>query len=463
MPFFLLLRDKTTLKSFAWSYFLGFIFFVSILYWLIHVTMLGWIVLSIYLALFFVIFGLIFNFSKKLKGFYFVLFISSAWVCIEFFRSIFLTGFPWALLGYSQYKNLFIIQIADIFGAYGVSFLVLLTNAAIYKALENKKSCIKYCFVVFIIIALTFSYGYFRLNQKLAGEKLRVSVIQGNIPQDEKWQYELMPYILGKHLTLARLVSKEKPDIIIWPETSIPGALEEEPLLFNNIISLAKDIKTDLLVGTISARGGSYYNSAALVSKEGKIINRYDKLHLVPFGEYIPFPRLFSFVSDIAPAQIGDFGFGKDYTVFSLDKNKNNTFSVLICFEDLFAYLSRDFVNKGAKFLVNITNDAWFKKTVEPYQHLQASVFRAVENKVWVVRAANTGVSCFINPNGKIVSSVQDKDTQEEIFISGFKTQDISLDKRTSLYSRIGDIFVLFCFILFLGVILLEKFGVIKE
>lgn len=459
MPLFYMLKAKRQLKSFGWSYLAGFIFFISIIYWLIHVTMLGWIVLSFYLALYFGIFGFIFSFAKKLKSFYFILFIPSAWVCIEFLRAIFLTGFPWALLGYSQYKNLFIIQIVDISGVYGVSFLLLLANAAIYKFLEDKKSCIRYLVIVLAIIALVLGYGYFRINQKLSKDSLRISVIQGNIAQDEKWQYELMPFILGKHLTLTNLASEDKPDIIIWPETSLPGALEEDKFLFDNVTFLAKNVKTELLLGTISYREGLYYNSAALISKEGKIINRYDKLHLVPFGEYLPFPRIFSFVSDIAPAPIGDFAFGKDYTVFSLDENSQKSFSVLICFEDVFAYLARDFVNRGARFLVNITNDAWFKKTTEPYQHLQASVFRAVENRVWVVRAANTGVSCFINPKGRVVSSVKDKYTKEEIFVSGFQTQNISLEDRRTLYSEFGDLFVLVCFIVSLGILFLNIGG----
>ena len=218
-------------------------------------------------------------------------------------------------------------------------------------------------------------------------------------------------------------------------------------MLFNNVLSLANEIKIPLLVGTIATEDWKVYNSATLISKEGKIIKRYDKLHLVPFGEYIPLPNIFSFVEDIAPAPIGEFAFGKDYTIFSLDENTQITFSVLICFEDVFAYLSRNFVRKGARFLVNITNDAWFKKTVEPYQHLQSSVFRAIENRVWVLRAANTGISCFIDPTGNVISSVQDKTTKEDIFVSGYKTQDVTLENKPSFYLKFGNIFVLCCFV----------------
>ncbi|MBM3251356.1 MAG: apolipoprotein N-acyltransferase [Candidatus Omnitrophica bacterium] len=456
VPLFFLLENKTPAKAFFCSYFCGWIFFTSVLYWLIHVTLLGWIVLNIYLALYFGLFGLIINLSRKQKDWLLLFFVPSVWVCLEFIRGGFLTGFPWAFMGYSQYENLPVIQIADITGAYGVSFLLILANFTIYKLMRDKKS-IRFFVAVIIIILFILGYGFFRLNQKFEGETLRISVVQGNIPQEEKWQEDLQSYILGKYLALTAEAVKDKPDIVIWPETSVPGYLEEEPLLFYNVSSLAKELKTKLLVGTVASEGPSIYNSATLVSQEGKIKKRYDKLHLVPFGEYIPFPKVFSFVSDIAPAPIGDFSFGKDYTVFSLDENKQIAFSVLICFEDVFPYLSRSFVKKGAGFLVNITNDAWFKKTVEPYQHLQSSVFRAIENRVWVVRAANTGVSCFVDPTGKVVARVQNKDTKEDIFVSGHKTQDITLENRPTFYLRFLDVFVFCCFIFSLGSIFIRK------
>jgi apolipoprotein N-acyltransferase len=457
LPLFLLLEDKNPIKAFGWCYLFGLIFFISVLYWLIHVTMLGWIILSIILALYFGLFGSVVSLSKKIKDVYLVLFFPCSWVCLEFLRGSLFTGFPWALMGYSQYKNLLIIQIADITGVYGISFLVLLTNFVIYKLIKNNNSSFKYMIWTIIIILLVSGYGYFKLNQKYKEKKFRVSVIQGNIPQEKKWQYQLRASILDKHLILSRQAAADNPDIIIWPETSVPGELEQEPLLYNDIFSLAKQLKADLLVGTVTSKEGDFYNSAVLISKYGLIKNRYDKLHLVPFGEYIPFPNIFGFVADIAPAAIGNFEFGKDYVIFSLDKEKQITFSVLICFEDVFGYLARNSVRKGAKFLVNITNDAWFKKTVEPYQHLQSSVFRAIENRVWVVRAANTGVSCFISPRGEVVATVKDETTGDEVFISGYKTHNISLEDKQSLYSRFGDLFVMCCFVFCLTSIFFKR------
>ena len=458
VPLFFLLEEKSGIKAFGWSYIFGLLFFLSVIYWLIHVTMLGWIILSIYLALYFGIFGLIISLSKKYSDSFLFLFIPSVWVCLEFMRGNLFTGFPWALAGYSQYKNLAIIQIADIFGAFGVSFLLVLTNFTIYKFIKNKKNYFKHALSVAIVILLVLGYGHFRINQQFAGEKLRISVIQGNIPQDQKWQGNLQQSILRKYLLLAKQAGEDEPDLIIWPETSVPGELEDDPLLFKSVFFAARKLKTNLLVGTVVSERGDFYNSAALVSDRGTIDERYDKLHLVPFGEYIPLPNIFSFVADVAPAPIGSFDSGEEYTIFSLDEEQQKTFSVLICFEDVFSYLSRNFVRKGAKFLVNITNDAWFKKSVEPYQHLQSSVFRAVENRVWVVRAANTGISCFIEPTGNVISSVKDKDTNEEVFVSGYETQDIYLEQRSSLYSKFGDIFVLCCLIFCFAIV-----GIIKK
>ena len=190
-----------------------------------------------------------------------------------------------------------------------------------------------------------------------------------------------------------------------------------------------------------------YYNSALLIDKQGEIAGRYDKLHLVPFGEYIPLKNTFKFLETIVP--IGDFTAGKDYTLFKLSAK----FAILICFEDTIPEISRGFVNRGADFLVNITNDGWFGRSAAPYQHLSASVFRAVENRVPMARSANTGVSCFIDFGGRIISAV--RQGNREIFIPGFKSEGITVGEKGSLYCRMGDIFVFGCLaiVVFCGII----------
>ena len=303
---------------------------------------------------------------------------------------------------------------------------------------------------------VTLTYGYYQIYRTPDTEQrtpIKISVIQGNIPQAIKWDKSARENILKEYLRLSRSSSLDKPDLIIWPESGLPGALEKDPYLKKNLKAFVRHIRIPLLVGTISLDEDKYYNSAILISKQGKFIQRYDKLHLVPFGEYIPLRRIFPFLETVVP--IGDFTSGKEYTVFLHEtqsrKQKALHFSVLICFEDIFAQISRQFVKKGADFLINITNDAWFGNTSSPYQHLQASVFRAVENGVYLVRAANTGISGFITPEGRIYPLVDD-DSAKQTFISGYKTEDIYINhKQNSLYTRWGDWFVLVCLMIVIG------------
>jgi len=465
VPLFFLLRDKSKPKAFLFSYLTGIIFWLGIIYWLVHVTLAGMIILLLYLALYFGMFGLVFSSIEHRASSIEYLFIPSLWVILEYIRSHLFTGFPWALLGYSQYLNSPTIQFADITGVWGVSFLVMMINVAIYlvtsrlpvrqagkSQVESQKlSILRQVAPSIILLICVLSYGYYKLYMRPALpagrqaasdlRQIRICVIQGNIPQEFKWDPEAKDYILEKYLNITRNVNKDKPDLIIWPEAALPVVLEEEPIFIEQVKKLAKEIKTPILLGVVNVQNDHYYNSALLISGEGEILTKYDKLHLVPFGEYIPFRKTLRFLETIVP--IGDFTTGKEYTVFQTQASKK--FSVLICFEDLFPELSREFIKKGADFLVNITNDAWFKKTSSPYQHLQASVFRAVENRASLVRAANTGVSGFIAPTGEILSLVQDK-TGRNIFVDGHATQDINIPKKEmSFYTKYGDIFMIIC------------------
>lgn len=463
VPLFFAIGNKSKWKAFLLSYLAGIIFWAGIIYWLIHVTLPGTIVLVLYLALYFGVFGFIIAISYSLPAINRIIFIPSSWIILEYLRSHLFTGFGWALLGYSQYLNLPVIQIADITGAYGISFLVILGNVAIKEVLGGKKQKKELLNAVtcFLFLGVIIAYGYYKLNQTPNTKHetpIRISAIQGNIPQELKWNASSRDFIINEYFYLTRQAAKDKPDLIIWPEAASPVALGEEPGFFEKLKGLAKEVNTPLLLGTIAFdstamhTGGVYYNSALFVSREGKFLRKYDKLHLVPFGEYIPFRKIFGFLETITP--IGDITAGKNYTVFEIP----HKFSVLICFEDLFAELSREFRKKGARFIVNITNDAWFKQTSAPYQHLQASVFRAVENRVFLVRAANTGVSGFISPSGKIISLVHDK-FGRNIFSRGYGTQDIVVsEEKFSFYTRYGDIFIIVNFIYFAAAICFAYF-----
>lgn len=440
LPLFFALEGKSPLKSFLLSYLCGFLFFLSTIYWLIHVTLPGWILLCFYLAVYFGLFGFLFSSFSSLPKTLFLFFVPSVWVALEYLRTHLLTGFGWELLGYSQYKFLPLIQICDLTGAYGVSFFMVMTNLAIYQWLKDRKSSRRQIAVYSALVIVIFIYGFFRLNQKISNEKLKISVIQGNIPQEWKWEEGKKDFNLEKYLFLAKLAALENPDLIIWPETAFPGYLWLEPELFARVLKLTREIKIPLLVGLVTSDGSSIYNSAILISKDGEPMQIYNKLHLVPFGEYIPLRNALPFLETIVP--IGDFTAGKEYTVFKTPA----PFSTLICFEDTVAELSCQFTKRGAEFLTNITNDAWFKDTAAPYQHLQASVMRAIENRRPLIRAANTGVSAFIAANGEIVDRVQQ--SGKDTFVDGILTQEIYTGKALTFYTRFGDIFIILCCLL---------------
>jgi apolipoprotein N-acyltransferase len=374
-----------------------------------------------------------------------------------------MTGFPWALLGYSQHLNLPAIQVADITGVWGVSFLVMFVNAAVVEIIWSIKeklfSRLKITLVsVFILLLLVLSYGYVSLFSKSflspAGPSLRISLIQGNIPQELKWDLNARHSIMRDYFELTSKAVSDNPDLIIWPEAALPVVLEEEPEYYIKVREYLRSVNKPLLFGSVTMRDNSYYNSALLLAGDAKLLAQYDKLHLVPFGEYIPFRNTIRFMDTIAP--IGDIERGYDYTIFKLPGSLFS-FGVLICFEDVFPELARGFVTRGAGFLVNITNDAWFGKTPEAYQHLAASVFRAIENRVYLARSANTGVSAFISPLGKIVSILSDEGGSN-IFVPGYCVGNVFAPKtKFSFYSLYGDFFPFACVLFFFYVIIFKN------
>lgn len=468
VPLFFALNNKSLKEAFILFFITGIIFWSATIYWLAHVTLAGMIILILYLSLYFGLFGLIIRPCTRHSTPYALVFIPAVWVLLEYIRGYLLTGFPWALLGYSQYLNLPAAQIADITGAWGVSFLLIFVNVAIVEiicsVISGPRSRPRTIIILLIpLLVLTLGYGYYRLNQRAdAGRQtaLKISVIQGNIPQEIKWDIKARDAIIDKYFKFSSLAAKQGPGLIIWPEASLPIVPQEEPGYFKRVKYFVKKIDTALLLGSVTSKADLYYNSAILFSRTGTLSAQYDKIHLVPFGEYTPLKRVFWFLQNILP--IGEFAAGNEYKIFTAGDSRIK-FSVLICFEDVFPGLSRRFVNRGAGLLINITNDAWFKKTAAPYQHLQASVFRAIENRVPLVRSANTGVSSFIASSGRIISQVSDN-YGRNIFIDGYDTQVIGVPEgKRSFYNTYGDIFILLCFITVIYGIIIEAVRLKKQ
>ncbi|MFH1846606.1 MAG: apolipoprotein N-acyltransferase [Candidatus Omnitrophota bacterium] len=473
VPLLLVIHSSRSIKeAFGYSYFAGLVFFAGLLYWLVNVTVPGMIILLLALSFFYGLFGAV--------GWYIIkcsmdlLLLPFVWVILEYLRGIIFTGFPWGGLGYSQYKDINIIQIADFTGSYGVSFLLMVFNTAVFAFLSRSKRKKAYMITALFFLIMTSVYGVYRLDNYCAWGNPKLSVIQGNIPQEYKWDQSSADDIMDIYTSLTREAADKEPDMIIWPETSYPYLVENTDQPAQEISLLSAETGVPILAGVVRRQNKDYYNSAILFDKQGNVAGTYDKNHLVPFGEYIPFGWVMSFLRNYIDKPIGNLKKGNEYTLFALSSLKTASkgelrtrktsfykFGVLICFEDIFPYIARRFVKQGAGFLVNITNDAWFGKTAAAEQHLQASVFRAIENRVPVIRAANTGISCFIDFTGKVISKL---DVQgNDIFVRGTDTVEFQLFRGRSFYTLYGDIFVLFCFVMALLIFLMEQFILKKE
>ncbi len=463
IPLMFVLDGKKPWAAFRSAYLCGFLFFAGTLYWFFNIARwfswiaaLGILLFFLYLALYFGIFGLGYSYFSRRKPLAKLFLLPSLWVALEFIRAHLFTGFDWVSLGHSQYKNLPIIQIADMTGVFGISFIIVMVNCLLKEGItafffrrtpEMQKTLSVSALMTAIVIVAVIGYGTFRLSssdQRMS--RLSVAIVQANIPQEMKWHKPARAAIVGEHIALSEQAAVHKPDLMIWPETSYPDYLWEEKELFLQVQSFVRRVKIPLLFGSVLKEGDDYYNSAILLSESGDVVEIYRKVHLVPFGEFIPLRRFLPFVTELLG--IGDFTRGSEHTVFSALPQNKGPFSVLICFEDTVARLSRQFVQKGARLLVNMTNDAWFGDTKAPFMHLQSSVFRTIENRRALVRAANTGVSCVIDPWGRITHKVNNEvgSRIKATYINGYTIADVHFNNKETLYTKFGDVFAIFCF-----------------
>lgn len=293
VPLFFVLQDKTKGQAFLLSFLTGVLFWAGTIYWMHHVSWPGFILLVLYLSLYFGFFGIFFMPAASNQWLAAFL-VPVAWVFFEFLRSSGPTGFGWALLGYSQYLSLPVIQIADITGVWGVSFLVMMVNVAVYTVIRNNGNNVKVLLLPIALFMFSLGYGFYKLNYSSSAAQyspMRVSVIQGNVPQYQKFDENYKDSILGRYKMLTKEAAKDKPDLIIWPESSAPGVIGAEPELLRKILTLARSVNTPILIGAVTVRppdsdlhAPDCYNSAILISRKGKVLKQYDKLHLVPFG-----------------------------------------------------------------------------------------------------------------------------------------------------------------------------------
>lgn len=359
------------------------------------------------------------------------------WTALEYVRTYALTGFPWGFLAYTQAGNLPLIQMAAWTGMYGVSWVLVLSNAVLVAALDRTIPLFRRALALIgltLIISGLWLLGADRLGIPDSGRPFQAAAIQGNIPQDIKWRPEVREEILRRYERLTLKASEAGPSLVVWPETAIPYLLGADLPVRERVETLARRAGTHLLVGSPDAELASpprYFNSAFHVAPDRGIVGRYDKVHLVPFGEYIPLRPLLGFVNKLAQGAIGDFQAGREYTVFDLGGAR---FGATISYEVYFPDQVRRYVKAGADFLVNITNDAWYGRTAAPYQHLSMVVFRAVENNAFLIRAANTGLSAVVHPTGRLLAA-------SDLFEEKILPQTIRTRSGTTFYTRYGDVF----------------------
>lgn len=478
IPLLLALKGKTVKQGFWLGGIMGTAFFVGTVYWVTnsvhfygHVPLvlasLVTLLLCVYLALYVGLFGAASVHVRKHHPTLFLIAAPALWTSLELARTYVFSGFPWSLVGYSQYSVLPVIQIADLTGVYGISFLIVLVNAGIAEFLLDRKKHRGLVAIAIVMIAVL-GYGWVKLETPEKTGGLVVSVVQGNIEQDKKWDPAYQAQTIAVYTKLTQDALKQQPDLIIWPETATPfyfnSPRESDLVLSKDLIAFVEENETPLLFGSPTFevkpnRRITASNSAFLLSSDGSINARYDKIHLVPFGEYVPLRSILFFVEKMVEA-IGDFQAGDVYTVMTVpygnpEHGSKASVSTLICYEIIFPDLVRQFVNHGATVITTVTNDAWFGKTAAPFQHFSMAVFRAVENRVPVARAANTGVSGFIDAKGKILET-------SKIFTEAQLTRTLTPGTEKTFYTRHGDWFSYACLVLSLMLIVFFQKKIVR-
>lgn len=466
VPLLMAIREATPRQGFLLGMTSGVAHYLGLLYWLsdtmhvygylpIYQSISILIVMAIILSTFWGIFG--WMAATRVGSPSQLWLLAAIWTSLEYIRTYVFTGFPWEFLGHSQYKQLWIIQIADLVGAYGISFLIVFINISLFICFASffryrwkdipvrPRTVIITVFAAGIMLSATLYYGQQRINRIdksiQRAPKIKIALIQGNIDQSIKWEPSFQNSTIKRYNRLSRSSLPTNPELIVWPETATPFYLNYDNNLTQKVLMAVRKSKTPHLIGSPSVivknEDVQYFNSAYLIDKEGAMIDKYDKVHLVPFGEYVPLKKYFPFIGKMVE-QIGDFRSGKKGGIIVWEKAN---LGIQICYEVIFPELSRAMVNNGADLLINITNDAWFGASSAAYQHFSMAIFRAVENKRSLARSANTGISGFIDPVGRILSATP---LQEEKFLA----DSVPILKESTVYSRFGDIFAQACLLL---------------
>jgi apolipoprotein N-acyltransferase len=477
VPLLFAIRDKGPATGSLLGLTFGMVAYIGILYWTVFpISVYGGI--SVGLALIFMI----------LLAFYNALFIAAfaAGVCwvrerwgisafvstpvalttVEYLREFLFTGFPWGMVGHSQLPYLTLMQALDVTGVYGVTFVIGAVNAALFTILlriigAKKTFPIVETAVSALLVSSLVAYGIYALGResRLMNENPAISValIQPTIRQDLKWDptYQDETMTIYEEMTLS--TKDLRPALVVWPETATPFFFQNNPIYRPRVEALAKTMDAYLFFGTpaFEDEGGTirYYNRAYLLDQGGEIIGHYDKIHLVPFGEYIPLRTVLFFVEKLAYGVIGDFSSG---TATEPIPTQIGPIGSLICYEAIFPESARLFARKGAALLVNVTNDAWFGTTAAPYQHFAMTRLRAIETRLYLIRVANTGITSVVDPTGR-------PELTTGLFERKVAMGEVRPHPRMTFYTRFGDIFAQLVTAAFLLPFLFHFYGILKR
>lgn len=429
-------------------------YFALTLYWLVDtMTAFGGLgmavavmvagVLVAYLALFPAAFAMILARLYRALGVRALLLAPVVWVTTELGRQYVWDGFPWILLGYSQVSVLPVVQTASIVGVYGLSALLACTaTAAALLVLDRGQLRWMFAGSTACVVLVAVLWGQARLHESALltrGQPVRVGVLQGNVAQEQKWDPALRAFITGLYMDLTRQALARGATFIMWPESSYPVFFEEDLIGGAEVRRLAQQSGATLLIGsdqvepvrsTVATEKpqNRYYNAAFLVKPDGSTGAVYRKMQLVPFGEYVPLKTLLFFVGPIVEA-ISDFTPGHDPVLLPV---AGHLVSTAICYEVIYPNLIRRFVQDGSELLTTITNDAWYGRSSAAYQHWDQAAMRAVEQGRYLARAANTGISGFVDPYGRVLKKTP-------VFEAAVVVEDLRFLTDRTVYSRIGD------------------------
>jgi apolipoprotein N-acyltransferase len=447
-------RAQSTRRAFTLGLTSGVVYFTGTLYWLVEtMTTFGGLsipfatvaaaLLIAYLSLFPAFFSLIVSRLTRALGRQALLLAPFVWVASEMGRTYILMGFPWELLGYSQAPVLPIAQLASVVGVYGLSaFVAMVSATAAYVTLARGPARWRAAALTAVAVLGVGVWGGLRLRESSLtreGTPVRVAVLQGNVLQDQKWDPALRDAILRRYIEMSREAIGRNAQFILWPESSTPLPYEQDVASGAAIRRLAREGHITLLIGSDQIEpvrpvdqgkpAERLYNAAYLIQPDGATAAIYRKIHLVPFGEYVPFKRILFFVGTLVEA-VSDFTPGTEAVLLPVAGHQAST---AICYEVIYASLMRDFVEHGSELLTTITNDAWYGRSSAAYQHWQQASMRSIEEGRYLARAANTGISGFVDPYGRVLQ-------KSDLFVSAVMTEDVRFLTDRTVYSRIGDV-----------------------